>query len=123
MEILKTQSKIQEITNVLSKYSNKNNKQLPSQKVVKQPSGQMDSGDVINVQNELALLQAKHNDLNKRLKECDKNLEIEEKALLENMNNYDEEIVKRNNIEDRLTDMGVKKEEIVITKKEEETYV
>jgi hypothetical protein len=120
MEIGQTQHKIQSITNILLiKY----NKEITSAKQTKQTSNQMDAGDVINTQNQLALLQAKYNDLNKRLKECDNNLETEEKTLLENMNNCDQEIIKKNNIEERLSNMGVKKEEIVAVKKEDETYV
>ena len=46
-------------------------------------------------------------------------LEIEEKALLEIMNNFDDEIVKRNNMEERFIGLGVKKEEILQYKKEE----
>ena len=126
MEINQTQQKIQNITNLLLITYNKQistPKQISSSKQSKQTLNPIDPGSVVNSQNQLALLQAKHNDLNKRLKDCDKNVEIEEKALLEIMNNFDQEILKKNNIEERLNDMGIKKEDILSFKTEAETYV
>jgi len=125
MEIVKTQHKIEEITKMLLNNSIKNNKPSSPKNISssKQTSNHLDPGSKVNSQNELALLQAKYNDLNRRLKENDNNLETEEKSLLEIMNNYDEEIVKRNNIEEKLMDLGVKKQEILQSKREDETYV
>ncbi len=133
MEIVKTQHKIEEITKILLNNSIKNHKPSSPKNISssKQTPNHLDPASKVNSQNELALLQAKYNDLNRRLKDNDNNLETEEKALLEIMNNYDEQIVKRNNIEERLIDLGVKKEEILQPKREEitqskkqdETYV
>jgi hypothetical protein len=65
------------------------------------------STNITDLHTKLALCKAQHNDITNRIKELNNNMICAEKILLDLMNNYDIEIINKNELGDKLLEMGI----------------